>query len=271
MWVVGTVVVLAIGAALAVAAGWTPRTTPSPRMWDIPKLGGGNAGNAGAFAGFSLTSAIFVAGVGDARSAPAFTTVFGMMLVGFLILVVATWISSTIPDRAKLETAISPTLLYLLGNMATNLGVAVTWLALPPLLTVVGLPSLVGVFVGWLLVMVLVAGAWSALLVYRLTPARARACLTIPVLSLALPALYRLEAVRRWPALWPARDAGLQFAFVALGAATLMYALHMGLLLAHGDENIQRRLRQSGARLALGATQAFDIVVALLWFAIVTP
>lgn len=271
MWVVGMILVLAVGAALAVAVGWTPRPTLSPLMWDLPKLGGGNAGNASTFAGFSLTSAIFIAGVVGARDAPAFVTVFGMMLVGFLILVVATWISSSIPDVSGVEAAPTSALLYVLGNMGSNLGVAVTWLALPPLLAVVGLPSLVGVFVSWLLVMVLAAGGWAALIVYRLTSARARACLTIPVLSLALPALYRLAAVRRWPALWPSAEASLHFAFVALGAAALLYALHMGLLIAHGSETAQQRLRANAHRLALGSSQAYAIVVGLLWFAVVLP
>jgi hypothetical protein len=269
MWVVGTILISAVGAAITVAAGWTPRPTPSPPMWDIPKLGGGNAGNASTFAGFSLMSAIFTAGVFGAQSAPTFETVFGMMLVGFLILVVATWISSSIPDDS--EKAITPALLFILGNMGANLGVAVTWLALPPLLAVVGLPSLVGVFTWWLLVMALAAGGWTAVVVYRLTTARARACQIIPVLSLALPALYRLAAVPRWPALWPARDAALHFAFVGLGAAALMYALHLGLLLAHGSENAQQQLRQHGHRLALGSSQAYAIVIGLLWFAIVSP
>lgn len=271
MWLIGTIVVLAVGAAATIAVGWRPRARPSPPLWDIPKLGGGTAGNAGAFAGFSLTAAIFVAGVGGAQSAPAFVTVFGMLLIGFLILVVATWINSSIPDHAKVETAITPALLYVLGNIATNLGVAVTWLALPPLLAVVGLPSLVGVFLAWLLIMVLVAGAWAALLVYRLTAAGARACLLIPGLSLALPVLYRLAVVPRWPALWPAREAALQCAFVALGAATVLYALHLGLLLAHGNEPVQRRLECDGHRLAPSASQAYAIVVGLLWFAIVAP
>ena len=271
MWLLATIVLLAIGTAVTVAFGWVPRATPVPPVWDIPKLGGGNAGNAGTLAGFSLTSAIFTASVVGAQSAPAFVTVFGMMLVGFLILVVATWISSSIPDGSEVEKAITPTLLFILGNMGANLGVAVTWLALPPLLAVVGLPSLVGVFISWLLVVALAAGGWAALIAYRLTTARARACLTIPILGLALPALYRLAVVRRWPALWPAGDAALHFAFVGLGAATVMYALHMGLLLAHGSEKAQQRLRLDGHRLALGSSQAYAIVVGLLWFAVVSP
>lgn len=271
MWLIGTIIVLALGTAATIAFGWTPRATPSPLMWNLPKLGGGNAGNAGTFAGFSLTSAIFIAGLAGASAAPAFATVFGMMLVGFLVLVIADWIASSIPDDSAVEDAITPALLFVLGNMGANLGVAVTWLALPPLLAVVGLPSLIGVFIAWLLVMVLAASGWAALLVYHLTPARARACLTIPVLSLALPALYRLAAVRRWPALWPARDAALQFAFVALGAATVMYALRLGLLLAHGSAEAEHRLRRDSHRLALGSSQAYAIVVGLLWFAIVSP
>lgn len=271
MWIVGTVVLVLAGAAVTVALGWAPRPTPSPPMWNLPKVAGANAGNARTYAGFSLTSAIFIAGLTGARADSAFPTVFGMMLLSFLILVIASWFGSSIPDVYDADGEIIPSLVLVLSHMGAGLGIAVTWAALPSLLAIVGLSALVGVFVAWLLITAFGSGAWVTLVVYCVTKARARACLSVPLLSLALPALYRLVAVPLWSALWPTPDAALDFAFVALGATGLMFILYTGLLLAHGAADAEARLRQNGHRLALGASQAYAIVVGLLWFAVVLP
>ena len=87
----------------------------------------------------------------------------------------------------------------------------------------IALPALADVFTWALLIMALAAGGWIALFTCRLTMASARACSAIPVLGIALPALYRLVAVRLWPVLWLARESALLFAFVALAAAGLMF------------------------------------------------
>jgi hypothetical protein len=98
--------------------------------------------------------------------------------------------------------------------------------------------------------------------------ASAWACLAVPVLGLALPTLYRLVAVPLWPTLWPANDAALRFAFVALGAAGLMFALHLGLLAAHDNTQVEERLRRDGYRIVLAFSQAYVAVVGLTWFAV---
>jgi hypothetical protein len=98
-----------------------------------------------------------------------------------------------------------------------------------------------------------------------------RACSAIPVLGMALPALYRLVAVRLWPALWPAREAALLFAFVALAAAGLTFALYMGLLAANGNTPVQERLRRDSHWMVLAASQAYVAVVGLIWFAVALP
>jgi hypothetical protein len=268
MWLIGMIILLILGAALTVALGWTPRATSGPRLWDISKMVGSNAASVGTFAGFSLTSAIFAAGLDVARTSAEFTTVFGMLLVGFLILVSATWIAGSAPNSAQVENGAAQTLALGLVLMTSTLGVSVTWLALVPLMRVIGLLGLATVFVWALLIMTLMAAGWGSLVAYRLTMARARACLAIPVLGLALPALYRLVAVRQWPALWPASDAALHYAFVALGAAALLFALHMGLLVTHDSPGVQRRLRQDGHWMALVVNQAYTIVVSLIWFAV---
>ena len=63
-------------------------------------------------------------------------------------------------------------------------------------MVVIGLPALADVFIWALLIMALAAGGWMALFTCHLTMASARACSAIPVLGIALPALYRLVAVR---------------------------------------------------------------------------
>jgi hypothetical protein len=271
MWVIGTVIVLIVGAAVTAALGRTPRVSPGPPLWDTAKLGGSNASAVAAFAGFSLTSAIFIAGLDVARSSPAFATVFGMMLIAFLILVIATWIAGSTPSAPQAEAMTMQSLTLVLGNLCANLGVSITWLALAPLMVVIGLPALADVFIWALLIMVLAAGGWIALFTCRLTMASARACSAIPVLGIALPALYRLVAVRLWPALWPAREPALHFAFIALGAAGLMFALHMGLLATHGNTQVQERLRRDGHRMVLAASQVYVAVVAMIWFAVALP
>jgi hypothetical protein len=271
MWVIGTIILGIVGAAATTALGWTPRVTPGPSLSDASKLGGTNATSVGTLAGFSLTSAIFIANLDVARTSPMFATVFGMMLVGFLILVAATWIVGSTPSGSHTEDAAAQSLALVLGNLCANLGVSITWLALAPLMAVIGLPALADVFIWALLIMVLTAGGWVALFTSRLTMASPRACSAIPVLGLALPALYRLVAVRVWPALWPAGDAALLFAFVALGAAGLLFALHLGLLATHGNKPVQERLCQDGHRMVLAASQAYVAVVGLIWFAVARP
>jgi hypothetical protein len=88
---------------------------------------------------------------------------------------------------------------------------------------------------------------------------------------LALPALYRLVAVRVWPALWPTGDAALPFAFVALSAAILAFVLHLGLLVARNSNELQQRLRQGEHRIVLVIGQVHVMLVALIWFAVAVP
>jgi hypothetical protein len=271
MWIIGTVSVLVVGAAVTAALGWSPRVTSNPPLWDIPELGRTFAGSVGSLAGFSLAATIFTAGLDNARTSPLFATVFGMMLVGFLILVVAVWIIASTPNMPHADGATAQALALVLGSLCGNLGVSISWLALAPLMAMIGLSSLANVFIWPLLIMVLVAGGWSALFAYRLTTASALACLAIPVLGFASPALYRLAAVRLWPTLWPGSGSSLPFAFLALGAAGLLFALQLGLFAAYGNKQMQERLGRDGHRIALASSQASVAVMGLIWFAVALP
>ncbi len=272
MWIVGTLILFAVGIAAIVAIGWTPRAMPSPPLWDISNLGGTYTGIVGTIAGFSVASAIFIAGLDVARTSPVFATVMGMLLVAFLILVFSALIYASTPNFPRVDDqAVSQSLSHALANMCGCLGLTLSWLALVPLLQMLGLPSLAVTFTWLLLFVAVAASGWVALFDYHLTSAPVPACLAIPVLGFGLAALYRLVAARLWPALWPATDAALKFAFAALIVAGVILNLHLALLATHGSKKGQQLLLRDGHRLVLAYSQAYSLAVGLSWFAIAMP
>jgi hypothetical protein len=272
MWLAGTVILFIFAIVAVVLIGQTPRANPSPPLWDIGSLGGTYTGIVGTIGGFSVASAIFIAGLDVARASPLFATVIGMLLVAFLILVFSALIYASTPSAVRPgESAASPTLSHLLANMTGCLGLALSWLALVPLLDLLDLPALADAFTWLLLFVNLAAAGWVALFAYHLTPANAAACLAIPALGFALPALYRLALVPRWTALWPATDAALHYTFVALAVAGLIFNLHLILLAAHGSQRSARFFRRDGDRLVLAYSAAYALAVGLTWFAIAFP
>jgi hypothetical protein len=270
MWVVGILILFAVSVTAVVAIGWTPRPVPSPPLWDIPGVGQMYTGIVGTIAGFSVASAIFIAGLEANRSSPEFITVIGMLLVAFLILVFAALQYASAPNIDDRDDA-AQTLSHVLANMCGCLGLALSWLALVPLLEMIHLPSLAATFIWLLLFVALAGGGWTALFAYRLTTANAAACLAIPVLGFALPALYRLVAVRLMPELWPATDVALQFTYVAFSVSGLVFAAHSWLLLTHGDKSVQQLLWRDGHRLALACSAAAVLAAGLTWFAVALP
>jgi hypothetical protein len=56
-------------------------------VWDIASLGGTYTSIVGTLGNFSVTSAVFVAGLDGSRDSPAFASVIGMLLIAFPILI----------------------------------------------------------------------------------------------------------------------------------------------------------------------------------------
>jgi hypothetical protein len=274
MWLVLTGVVLLFAAAvtIVVALGWIPRATASPPVWHIPSQGGIWTNIVGTLAGFSVASAVFIAGFDVARGSPAFATVIGMLLLAFLILVFSALTYASTPNVPEGEgDGVMASLSHALANMNGCMGLSISWLAFVPLLEMIGLPALAGAFTWLLLFVALAAGEWTALFAYRLTRASGRACIAIPVLGFGLPAIYRHGVVRVVPALWPATDAALSFAFVAVAVAGLVLSVQAGLLLTYGDTSMQQRLWRHGHRIILGCSAATVLAVGLIWFAVAIP
>jgi hypothetical protein len=272
MWLLGTVIAFAFGVGTVAIIGQRPRLTPSQPVWDISNLGGTYTGIVGTLGGFSVTSAVFVAGLEGARASPEFAAVIGMLLVAFLILIFSALLYASAPNAPGTATdAVIPSLSHLLANMCGCLGLAVSWLALVPFLRLLSLNGLAEAFT-WLLFSVTIAGAcWVGLFAYHLTLAPVSSCLALPVIGIALPGFYRLAAARVWPAIWPASEAILHYAFVALAVSGLIFALHLALLAVYGNESKTHVLQHWKHELALAFSAANTMAVGFMWFAVAVP
>jgi hypothetical protein len=222
-------------------------------------------------AGFSVASAIFIAGLEPGQESGAFTAAVGMLLVSFLTLIGSAMMYSdtpTFPSAADDPAAVFQSISNVFANASYFLGLALGWLALRPLLELIGFVFLADAFT-WLLLATVVAGsARLAVFVYRLTAARGAACLAIPIVGIGLPALYRLVVVPRWPELWPATDTALWFAFVAFAVNSAGYLHQTALFIVHGSARVEQELRRNAHRVALASLQVTSMSAALVWFAV---
>jgi len=274
MWLIGVLVLLAVGSAVIVLIGWAPRPNPSPPPWDIPALAGPYTGIVGTLAGFSVASAIFVADLNLVSQAPSFAVVVGMFLVSFLILVATAMMFGSTPHVPDDETggaehdALVQQLSHMVANVGYSVGIALSWLGLRPLLKSLRLDAPADVFTWLLLTSVLAAAGRIALFLYRLTAANAPACLAIPLVGFGLATIYRLVVVRAVPTLWPADNAALTFAIVAFGVTVVGFVMQSGLLVIQGSSLLRTALRRSGHRVMLAYAQTSITVVALTWFAV---
>jgi hypothetical protein len=241
-------------------------------VWDIASLGGTYTSIVGTLGNFSVTSAVFVAGLDGSRDSPAFASVIGMLLIAFLILIFSALLYASGPN-APVETndTVIRSLSHLLANMCGCLGLAVSWLALVPFLRLLSLHALAEAFTWVLLSVTISAASWVAFFAYHLTLAPVSACLALPVIGITLPALYRLGAARMWPALWPASDPVLHYAFVALGVSGLIFAAHLALLAACGQKPAILFLQRNGHVLNLALRAAYAVAVGFTWFAVAAP
>ena len=80
----------------------------------------------GTLGGFSVTSAIFVAGFDGTHSSPAFAAVIGMLLIAFPSLVFSALMYASTPDAPLGVDAVIPSLAHLLANMYGCLRLAVS-------------------------------------------------------------------------------------------------------------------------------------------------
>jgi len=241
----------------------------------VPGLGGLFIDISGTLAGFNIASATFIASTSTARDSPSFAAVVGMLLISFLMLMSTAMMYSTTPALPGSESLDDPgelvqSLTNVLANAGYLLGVALGWMALRPLLVLIGLQSLAEAFTWLLLVTALAGSARLAGLTYRLTAANARACLLLSIIGFGLSPIYWFVSERAAPWLWPATGAPLSVAFLAFAVTAVTLALQMGVLLLRGNAEWEQRLATHGHRVALAVAQATVVAIGLVWLAVAT-
>jgi hypothetical protein len=271
MWIAGVGALLAIGSVAIVSIGWEPRQHAEPPTLDLSGQGGAFTGIVGAFAGFTVASVTFMAGLDAARGSPAYAATIAMFLISFLILMGSAMMysdTSLVPVAHEKRDVTFQSLSNVLVIATYFLGLALSWLGLRPLLLMIGLVDLAAAFTWLLLATVLAGSVRIAVYTYRLTSANGRACVSLPTLGILLPAIYWLLANHFWPVLWPEPDAAVKIAFVAIAVASVGVLHQSALFAVHESPGIEREFRQHGHRFALGYLQMVTIAVELAWFAV---
>ena len=273
MVIASILVLLAIGVGLALVVGWNARPGASDQRWIAAGLSSMFKDIAGTLAGFTITAATFLGTLSQDKDAPALAAAVGLLLLSFLILMSTAMMYSSIPAAQVEELAVddgSQALIDLLANAAYFIGAALGWVALRPLLQLIGLPGVADMFT-WLLLITAVAGsARLAALTYRLSTANLSACMGIPVLGFGLPILYWFIMSRTRPDLLPHSNDVLQVAAIAFLISIVALALQTIILMVRGHATLSQRTLAFGHRIALATSQAAALIIAATWLAVAT-
>jgi hypothetical protein len=275
VWLVGLLILILIGASLMLVLTRTSDERTLHTLWDSAITARGYTSIVGTLAGFTVASAIFLSNQIVSRGPAAFETVIGMLLIAFLVLVGAAMEFGSVPgpstsERSEPDLRRIQNLSFLLGAASYYAGISIAWLALRPLLLVLGLRGLADLFAWVLLFVVFAAGARIGLFPYRLTEAPTRACLAITPLGFGLAIGYRLLSVR-FPALLPEEQAPLIFTVIVFLAVGLGYLGQSALYWGHANSRVEPLISRFGDRLAVVYLETVVLSVALLWSAIAAP
>jgi hypothetical protein len=269
--IVSVLVLLVIGTGVTLIVGWDARPQSADQRWFAAGLGGMFKDIAGTLAGFTITAATFLGTLNQDKDAPALAAAVGLLLLSFLILMSTAMLYSSMPgdqeDGPAVDGGVQP-LIDLLANAAYFIGAALGWLALRPLLQLIGLPDLADMFTWLLLVTALAGSTRLAALTYRLSTANLAACLSIPLIGFGVPALFWLVVSRVSPGLLPGSSGVLPVAVVAFAISVIALALQTTVLMVHGHPRLSQRALDSGHRIALGVSQAAVLVIAVTWIAV---
>jgi hypothetical protein len=243
---------------------------PPSLLWDIPRIAQYYTTIQGFLAGFSVTSAIFLANLSVVRDSPEFEGVMGLFLLAFLAFIASAMAFATIPnavDDSSPSFGTIQRLTYMLSLLGYFSGIGLSWLALRLLLLAIGLTYLADIFV-WVLLVVLFAGSSrvcfflnSALMVNR------RGASLVPVIGFSIAIIYGIVVAPLFSDLWPGRNAPLMFGLVCFVCGTLCFATH-AVILGYASELPEALLKRLAPRAAMLHSQLVITAVGFLWVAV---
>lgn len=274
MWIVGVLLSLATGSALTSLVGWKQRATPcAPPLWDIQRVAAAYTTIVGSLSGFTVASAVFLANLSVARTSQAFVDLVGLFLIAFLILMGAAVMLGTTPPTVEVSTGDEHLQIrhinYIISTVGFYLGTSISWLGLRPMLLALQLQYLADIFSWLLLLAILAGGVRLGASLYSLARVKGIACLSVPVVGLGVPAIYRLVFVNHFSSLWPSVNAGLMFAIITFGIGSTGFLFQSGLPALYGNSVLQRQAQRAGHRILLGYVQAVMMGIGFLWFSVV--
>ena len=160
MWILGIAALLAFTCAVSLLLSPRARTL-SPEIWDVGNTARTYTTVVGTLSAFSVTSSIFIANLTAARESTAFESVMALFLTAFLVFIGAAMQFATTPNLTQPPNELYRTIRdysYLLANVSFYLGLSLSWLGLPLLLSAVGLDHLSDIFI-WMVLFAILGGA----------------------------------------------------------------------------------------------------------------
>lgn len=269
MWVIPVTILIVATSFIALLLAGRTRPPVPKAAWDLDILSTAYAALVSTLAALSIASTIFLANLTLARELEAIPDVMAMFLIGFMIEVGAAIMFATtrswVPEPSETEGHVtSHRLMYILSNATFYLGLTITWIGLRPLLVTLNMPTLATVFL-WLLAFVTLSGAarlgsW----LHSLLGVRLLACVAIPVVGLAAPAIYRFAIAAFAPSFWPQRFPTLAMGLVAFGIGGISYGFETAMIALRGNTRLHSVIERVGSRALTAYVQAVAIAVGLV-------
>ncbi len=227
-WLLGVVGLMA-AVALATTFLGAGSDAPLPEvLWDLPNQARTYTTIVGSIAGFTATSVVFAARLGIDRPGPEFESVMALLVFGFFVLLAsAMQLANTpsAPGRLDPEFVEVQRLAHLLANVSFSQGLSMSWLALLPLMHLVGAVQMEALLRWFLPLTVILSGLWIGQYLDDMTPVRGRAARTLAPIGFTAAAVYVLALAPAFPWLLPSELPLVRLAAVEALAATVSYSL----------------------------------------------
>jgi len=275
-WLGGVLGLFAVCGIAVLALSIRLRPGPIQPVLDVPTVAQRYIFIVGTLSGFSVASAVFLAGFIERTGSPALLTVIGMFLIAFLTFIGTAMIYGTIPAAPVGDAAPDRFLgwqrtIYVMANCGYFVGLSLSWFALRPFLIAIKLDFLADIFT-WLLLVAGLAGATRiSLHLHGLTLHNLHACFNMPLIGFGLAAVYRFLLVPAFPILWPPMHAPLVFAVIGFLLTGTAFLLDTVMLALGPEHRVSRWLTAPGSRWLLVYCQLTIASSGLLWAAVVAP
>ena len=273
MWPFGLVGLMLVTAGASVLLARRPGRSEA-EIWDIPGTARTYTTIVGTLAGFSVTSSVFIANLSVARQSANFEGVMALFLIAFVVFVSSAMEFGTTPNLTTRTSDLYRTVQgysYLLANISFYLGLCLSWVGLPLLLSAIGLEYLAGIFI-WLVLFAILGGALrissSGLNIF--THMELLPSLALPPLAFLAALLYRLLADQFLESLLPEDHTPTLFAVICYVMAAIGFSLQSAVVgsLRSGDGS--GLLQGIAGRAVIAFTGAVFTAVSLLWLAVLS-